>query len=126
MKQVQVVLGHASAAITLRTYAQLWPGDDDPTRSVSGAALSTLRALCGLDAQMGGVGADQSHLEAKSGPQRSYFLVSQKMRATSSTLVRSSAAFSVSMFCLVAEAAFRVFQTRSCSSGNFSRCSGLK
>jgi integrase len=33
VKQVQTVLGHASAVVTLRTYAHLWPGDDDGTRS---------------------------------------------------------------------------------------------
>ena len=31
VKQVQMVLGHASAVVTLRTYAHLWPGDDDGT-----------------------------------------------------------------------------------------------
>lgn len=126
VKQVQAVLGHASAVFTLRTYAHLRPGDEDRTRSVIDAALNTLRTGCGLDAQTGGAAADQTHLEAKSGPQRSYFLVSQKIRATSSTLARSSAAFSASTFCLVADAALRVFQTRSWSSGNFSRCSALK
>ena len=34
VKQVQAVLGHASAVVTLRTYAHLWPGDDDRTRSI--------------------------------------------------------------------------------------------
>ncbi len=67
MKQVQAVLGHASAVITLRTYAHRWPGDEDRPRSVSDAALSTMRASCGLEAQMGGVAADQRELEAKSG-----------------------------------------------------------
>ncbi|GAB3663535.1 site-specific integrase [Nocardioides korecus] len=42
VKQVQTVLGHASAVITLRTYAHLWPGDEDRTRSVMDAALSPL------------------------------------------------------------------------------------
>ena len=42
MKQVQTVLGHASAVITLRTYAHLWPGDEDRTRDVMDAALSPL------------------------------------------------------------------------------------
>ena len=35
-----MVLGHASAVITLRTYAHLWPGDDDRTRSIIDAVLS--------------------------------------------------------------------------------------
>ena len=40
VKQVQTVLGHASAVVTLRTYAHLWPGDDDRTRSIMDAVLS--------------------------------------------------------------------------------------
>jgi integrase len=40
VKQVQVFLGHSSAAITLRVYAHLWPGDDDRTRDVMEAALA--------------------------------------------------------------------------------------
>jgi len=67
VKQVQAVLGHASAVITLRTYAHLWPGDEDRTRSVSDAALNTLRTFCGLDARIEGAAADQSDLEVKSG-----------------------------------------------------------
>jgi integrase len=42
VKQVQTVLGHSSAAITLRVYAHLWPGDDDRTRSVMDSALAVL------------------------------------------------------------------------------------
>lgn len=42
VKQVQTVLGHSSAAITLRVYAHLWPGDDDRTRSVMDEALAPL------------------------------------------------------------------------------------
>ena len=42
VKQVQTVLGHSSAVITLRTYAHLWPGDDDRVRDVLDAALSPL------------------------------------------------------------------------------------
>lgn len=42
VKQVQTVLGHSSAVITLRTYAHLWPGDDDRTRNVMDAALGPL------------------------------------------------------------------------------------
>lgn len=41
-KQVQERLGQATAAITLETYAHLWPGDDDRTRDVIDAALSPL------------------------------------------------------------------------------------
>ena len=43
VKQVQMVLGHASAVITLRTYAHLWPGDDDRTRDILDAVLSPLK-----------------------------------------------------------------------------------
>jgi site-specific recombinase XerD len=42
IKQVQTVLGHASAVITLQTYSHLWPGDDDRTRDVMDAALTPL------------------------------------------------------------------------------------
>ena len=44
VKQVQMFLGHASAVITLRTYAHLWPGDEDRTRYVLDAALGPLGA----------------------------------------------------------------------------------
>ena len=42
VKQVQTVLGHASAVITLRTYAHMWPGDEDRTRDVMDTALNPL------------------------------------------------------------------------------------
>lgn len=41
VKSVQTVLGHSSAAITLRVYSHLWPDDEDRTRSVLDAALTT-------------------------------------------------------------------------------------
>lgn len=41
------ILGHSSAVITLRTYAHLWPGDEDRTRSVMDATLDVLRTRCG-------------------------------------------------------------------------------
>jgi integrase len=44
-EQVQTFLGHASAVVTLRTYAHLWPGDEDRTRNVLDAALDPLGAL---------------------------------------------------------------------------------
>ncbi|QOV35633.1 site-specific integrase [Streptomyces ferrugineus] len=47
VKQVQLVLGHASAVITLRIYAHLWPGEEDRTRTVRDAVLGGLRAGCG-------------------------------------------------------------------------------
>jgi integrase len=43
VKQVQPVLGHASAAIALQTYSHPWPGDEDRTRDVMDAVLSPLR-----------------------------------------------------------------------------------
>ncbi|MGW3117364.1 tyrosine-type recombinase/integrase [Streptomyces sp. NPDC001107] len=48
VKQVQMVLGHASAVITLRIYAHLWPGEEDRTRTVMDAVLGGLRTGCGL------------------------------------------------------------------------------
>ena len=42
--QVQEVLGHADATITLRTYAHLFPGDEERTRNALDAALSILRS----------------------------------------------------------------------------------
>ncbi|GAA0644837.1 hypothetical protein GCM10009535_22840 [Streptomyces thermocarboxydovorans] len=51
VKQVQLVLGHASAVITLRIYAHLWPGEEDRTRSVMDAVLGGLRTGCGLQDQ---------------------------------------------------------------------------
>jgi integrase len=48
VKQVQTVLGHSSPMITLRTYAHLWPGDDDRTRDVMDGTLDGLRTVCGL------------------------------------------------------------------------------
>jgi integrase len=47
VKQVQLVLGHASAVITLRIYAHLWPGEGDRTRTVMDAVLGGLRTGCG-------------------------------------------------------------------------------
>ncbi len=51
VKQVQAVLGHNSAVITLGTYAHLWPGDDDKTRAVIDDTLSILRTDGGLRTQ---------------------------------------------------------------------------
>lgn len=42
VKQVQVFLGHQSPVVTLRTYAHLFPGDEDRTRAVMDTALSPL------------------------------------------------------------------------------------
>lgn len=44
VKQVQTVLGHSSAVITLRVYSHLWPGDEDRTRGIIDAALAD--AVC--------------------------------------------------------------------------------
>ena len=43
VKQVQAVLGHASATITLRTYAHRFPGVEDRTRKLMDAASVPLR-----------------------------------------------------------------------------------
>ncbi|HEX6151549.1 site-specific integrase [Nocardioides sp.] len=42
VKQVQMFLGHSSPTITLRTYAHMFPGDEDRTRDVLDTALSPL------------------------------------------------------------------------------------
>lgn len=39
VKQVQVLLGHSSPVITLRTYAHLFPGEEDQTANVMDAVL---------------------------------------------------------------------------------------
>ena len=49
VKQVQVVLAHASAVVTLRIYAHLWPGDDIRTRSIIDAILSASADLVRTD-----------------------------------------------------------------------------
>lgn len=48
VKLVQTVLGHSSAAITLKVYAHLWPGDDERTRTVIESTLGVLRTARGL------------------------------------------------------------------------------
>ena len=50
VKQVQLVLGHASPVVTLRVYSHLWPGDDDRVRTISDATLEPLRTVCGQQA----------------------------------------------------------------------------
>lgn len=49
VKQVQLVLGHASAVITLWIYAHLRPGEEDHTRSVMDAVLGSLRTRSGQE-----------------------------------------------------------------------------
>lgn len=48
VKQVQTVLGHVSAAVTLGVYSHLWPGDEDRTRSILDAVLGGARTASGL------------------------------------------------------------------------------
>jgi integrase len=43
VKQVQMALGHASPAITLKVYSHMWPGDDDRIRDLSDATMAPLR-----------------------------------------------------------------------------------
>ena len=50
-RQGQVFLGHSSAAITLRVYAHLWPGDDDRTRDVMDARLAEVAQAAGESTQ---------------------------------------------------------------------------
>jgi integrase len=42
VKQVQTFLGHSTPVITRRTYAHLFPGDEDRTRNLLDASLSPL------------------------------------------------------------------------------------
>jgi integrase len=44
VKSVQHFLGHASAKVTLDTYAHLWPDDEDRTRAALEAALAPVAA----------------------------------------------------------------------------------
>ncbi|UGQ14329.1 site-specific integrase [Yinghuangia sp. ASG 101] len=60
VKQVQVVLGHSSAVITLRVYSHLWPGDEDRTRSVMDSVLEILRTGYGPADPAEGVPAGQT------------------------------------------------------------------
>ena len=53
VKQVQTLLGHSSAVITLRTYAHLWPGDEDRARTIIEDVLDGLRTTRGLEALPG-------------------------------------------------------------------------
>lgn len=43
VKQVQAVLGHSSAMVTLKVYSHLWPGDEDRTRAIVDATFGVLR-----------------------------------------------------------------------------------
>lgn len=47
VKQAQLVLGHASAVITLRVHAPRWPREEDRTRPAMDAELGGLRTGCG-------------------------------------------------------------------------------
>ncbi|MFD6417265.1 site-specific integrase [Streptomyces sp. NPDC060194] len=60
VKQVQLVLGHVSAVITLRIYAHLWPGEEDRTRAVMDAVLGGLRTGCGPVGSLTGETAGQT------------------------------------------------------------------
>lgn len=64
VKQVQTVLGHANAMITLRTYAHLWPGDDNRTRSVMDATLDVLWTGRGLSKSATNIAAGQGTNDA--------------------------------------------------------------
>ena len=46
VKQVQTVLGHSSAAITLKVYAHLWPGGEERTRKVPMPSWSPSNPAC--------------------------------------------------------------------------------
>lgn len=55
-----MVLGHASAVITLRIYAHLSPGEEDRTRAVMDAVLGGLRTGCGPVGSLTGETAGQT------------------------------------------------------------------
>ena len=95
VKQVQTVLGHASAVITLRTYAHLWPGDEDRTRDVMDAALSPLADSLRTEA------ASNASVQVRGPRATQAFLVSQKISAISSILASSSSALPASISPLV-------------------------
>jgi hypothetical protein len=59
VRLVQTVLGHSSAAVTLKTYAHLCPVDDERTKGVIEATLGVLRTPGGLTDQETGVAAGQ-------------------------------------------------------------------
>jgi integrase len=60
VKQVQAACGHASPLVTLKTYAHLFPGDEDRTRAILDAALDGLRTPRGLSDQENGITAGQA------------------------------------------------------------------
>jgi integrase len=60
VKQVQAACGHASPLVTLKTYAHLWPGDEDRTRTILDSALAVLRTNRGLSDQETGIVAGQA------------------------------------------------------------------
>jgi len=64
VKVVQQRLGHASAAVTLGTYAGLWPGDDELSRTVVDRAIRVLRTGCGLGEEVSDVTPGQSRAGA--------------------------------------------------------------
>ena len=67
------MLGHASAVITLRIYAHLWPGEDDRTRSVMDSVLAVLRTGCGP------IGCEEETCRSEVMMTDQAFLVSQKI-----------------------------------------------
>ncbi len=59
VKQVQLVLGHASAVVTL-WISHIWPGEEDRTRAVMDAVLGGLRTGCGPVGSLTGETAGQT------------------------------------------------------------------
>lgn len=45
MKQVQTLMGHASAATTLDIYSHFFPGDDDVSRNAIFGVVESLKIL---------------------------------------------------------------------------------
>jgi hypothetical protein len=123
VKQVQTFLGHSSAVITLRTYAHLFPGDEDRTRDVLDAALPPLADSVRTEAA-----TDGPTCRSATGRGAQAFLVSQKISAISSIFASSSSALpaSISPLVPVAPASLVASLTKVCSWGYFSKCGGLK
>lgn len=123
VKQVQMVLGHASAVITLRTADLRAPvaGRRRPHPVRQGR-----RYRRPADRVRNGRRSDQRKRRSDHPAGDQAFLVSQKIRSTSA--IRSRAFWPVfgSFEPLAAESAFRVSLTSWCSSGYFSKCGGLK
>src|SRR5690242_14926187 len=116
-----MVLGHASAVITLRVYAHLRPGEKKTAPGREGrrsrrpaGRVRTGRRHDQRNRRSDGLAGDQA------------FLVSQKILSISAIRSRAFWPVAGSFEPLAAERAFRVSLTSWCSCGYFSKCGALK